>query len=352
MLFGSFQGVILIIALLRKSHRQNPSNAILVAFVSTVSVLLIFVAFVGIGILPPGGQIGYLGDSVSLLYGPLFYFYLLRLLTYSRSKIRWHLVPFGLFILVNTLLFSITPESGLSSFHNTFYIVMSTGSLFQAMIYLILSWRLVRKYQQTAKNQLSFNAAIEYIRVLIGLTSLCLIVFLTNYFSQQLSVPTPFSFMTYELGWLLLAFITFILAYYTIGQPEIFRLSIKLPVQGETVAPAEIQSLLKKLEECLSTEKPYLDSELTLEGLAKKVGSRKELLSKAINQGLGINFYRLINGHRIRAFEELAMNPANDHLTHLALALEAGFRSKTTFYKAFKELKETTPSAYLKTLAG
>lgn len=352
MLFGSFQGLILIIALLRKSHHQNPSNAILVAFVSTVSVLLVFVAFVGMDILPSTGRIGYLGDSVSLLYGPLFYFYLLRLLTYSKSKIHWHLVPFVLFVVVNTLLFSLTPKSELSSFHNTFYTVMSTGALFQAMVYLIMGWKLVRKYQQVAKNQLSFNAAIEYISVLIGLTSLCLLVFLINYFSQLLSVAMPFSFMSYELGWLLLAFITFMLAYYTISQPEIFRLSIKPPSQSETLVHADLQLLLKKLEDCLLTDKPYLDPELTLEALAKKVGSRKELLSKAINQGLGTNFYRLINDHRIRAFEELAVDPANNHLTHLALALEAGFRSKTTFYKAFKELKETTPSAYLKTLAG
>lgn len=350
MLFGTFQGGILIIALLRKNPGQNPSNRILTAFVGSVSLLLAFVALGGMGILSTAPRLGYLGDSVSLLYGPLFYFYLLRLLTPSKRKMHWHLAPFLLFVVVNTLVFSLSPESALEGFHSTFYIVMSSGSLLQVLVYLIFSWKLVRQYQQIAQSQLSFDAAVAYIRVLIGLTSLCVLVFTINYVSQLLSLTMPFAFMSYELGWLLLACITFVLAYYTISQPEIFRLNIKPLSQNQVVPDAEIGQLVKKLEDCLTAKRPYLDPELTLEELAKLVGSRKELLSKAINQGMGVNFYRLINDYRIKAFEELAKDPKNNHLTHLALALESGFRSKTTFYQAFKTLKQTTPSAYLKSL--
>ncbi|GAB5526520.1 MAG: hypothetical protein Roseis2KO_43920 [Roseivirga sp.] len=346
MLFAVLQGVILLLALANKRQRSIAANQVLTAFVSSICLLLLLVV---LSVEATWGRsVGYLSDSVGLLYGPLFYFYVLRLLTISGQKLWPHLAPFLLFVLLNTLWLLIEPAGIWVSVQTTFYSLMSAGSLLQIMIYLVLSWRIMLQYRQKIREQQSQYQTFRYLRVLVLIIFTCVLMFSINYISQLAGWSLPFAFLDYFIGWLLLSAFVFVLAYYAIRQPEIFRVNPVAKSQNDTVTDINISGLLEKLQHCLTKERPYRNPDLSLDDLARLVNCRKELLSKAINQGLSTNFYRLINEHRIGEFEMLAKDPSNAHLTHLALALEAGFRSKTTFYKAFRELKQVTPGAYLK----
>lgn len=348
MLFAVLQGVILLLALANKRQRSIAANQVLTAFVGSICLLLLLVVLSTEATW--GKSVGYLSDSVGLLYGPLFYFYVLRLLTISRQKLWPHLSPFLLFVLLNTLWLVIEPNGTWVQVQTTFYNLMSAGSLLQLMVYLVLSWRVVLQYGQKITEEQSQYQTFRYLRVLVLIIFTCVLMFSINYISQLAGWTLPFAFLDYFIGWLLLSGFVFVLAYYAIRQPEIFRVNPAVKSQNGTTSDINISSLLEKLQQCLTEERPYRNPDLSLDDLARSVDCRKELLSKAINQGLSTNFYRLINEHRIREFEMLAKDPANAHLTHLALALEAGFRSKTTFYKAFRELKQATPSVYLRSL--
>jgi len=348
MLFAVLQGILLLLALANKRQRSIPANQILTAFVAAICLLLLTVVLSSR--VAWGRSIGYLSDSVGLLYGPLFYFYVLRLLTLSQQKLWPHLIPFLLFVGINSIWLVVETSGFLSQVQSTFYSIMSAGSLFQAMIYLILSWRQLERYRVEVKQEQSRHQAFRYLRVLVFIILICVLMFTINYFSQLLNWTLPFSFLNYFVGWLLLSCFVFVLAFYAIRQPEIFRIDPRAKLANDAVPSFDMTPLIDQLNHCLENERPYLNPDLSLDDLARLVNCRKELLSKAINQGLSTNFYRLINEHRIMEFEALAKNPANAHLTHLALALEAGFRSKTTFYKAFRELKQVTPSTYLKSL--
>jgi AraC-like DNA-binding protein len=71
-------------------------------------------------------------------------------------------------------------------------------------------------------------------------------------------------------------------------------------------------------------------------------------LSQLLNQQLHITFYDYINQYRLEEVKQALWDPQEDHLTILALAFEAWFKSKSVFNEAFKKYTGITPSAYKK----
>ena len=71
-------------------------------------------------------------------------------------------------------------------------------------------------------------------------------------------------------------------------------------------------------------------------------------LSQLLNENLNQKFYDFVNGYRVEEAKRALFDPANDHLTILAVALEAGFSSKSAFNAAFKKFAGTTPSDFRK----
>ena len=86
------------------------------------------------------------------------------------------------------------------------------------------------------------------------------------------------------------------------------------------------------------------DPELSLPLLARRLGTNTGHLSRAINEGLGINFSTFVND--LRSHRVAAMIDAGRADDLFDLALEAGFSSKASFNRAFAASLGTTPSAY------
>jgi AraC-like DNA-binding protein len=89
----------------------------------------------------------------------------------------------------------------------------------------------------------------------------------------------------------------------------------------------------------------WCEPDLTLTELARRLGTNTAYLSRAVNEGLGMNFNAFIN--RMRAEEvarRLRADPAPRDL--LQLALDSGFSSKATFNRAFRAEFGVTPSEF------
>ena len=95
----------------------------------------------------------------------------------------------------------------------------------------------------------------------------------------------------------------------------------------------------------MENEKPYLDPKLTLSKLASMLGISSNHLSQVINQYEKVNFCDFVNKYRIEEFK--IQTKKNPHFNILALALEAGFNSKSAFNHIFKKHTGKTPSQYL-----
>jgi AraC-like DNA-binding protein len=104
--------------------------------------------------------------------------------------------------------------------------------------------------------------------------------------------------------------------------------------------------LLQELKNLMATERPYLDSRLTLAQLAEQLRISSNYLSQIINQQTGSNFFDYINSHRVEAAKEILADPARARVGVLTIAMDSGFNSKSAFYTAFKHHANMTPSQY------
>ncbi|WP_324678015.1 AraC family transcriptional regulator [Hymenobacter sp. GOD-10R] len=109
-------------------------------------------------------------------------------------------------------------------------------------------------------------------------------------------------------------------------------------------ADPELLRWTERLLEHMRAKRPYLAPELTLGELATQLRTNTSWLSRVINTGCGQNFNDFINEYRVQEAERKLRDPQLRHYTLLAVALESGFNSKSTFNRVFRKLRGTTPS--------
>jgi AraC-like DNA-binding protein len=108
-------------------------------------------------------------------------------------------------------------------------------------------------------------------------------------------------------------------------------------------AAIELKNNLLRL---MNKKKYYLNPELSLSQLAEELGIYKHYLTQVLNDELHLNFYDFVNNYRVEEIKELMKNPKYNHFTIFAIALEAGFNSKSAFNRIFKKATGLTPSQY------
>ncbi|MDZ7740555.1 MAG: helix-turn-helix transcriptional regulator [Bacteroidota bacterium] len=106
------------------------------------------------------------------------------------------------------------------------------------------------------------------------------------------------------------------------------------------------QELIHRLRSFVSTEKPYTKSDLSIGELAKSLHTSKRILSWLLNKKMNTNFYRLMNKYRVLEAKELLKRVEYRNLKMDEIARMAGFKSKSSFNNAFRELTGQTPSEY------
>ena len=105
--------------------------------------------------------------------------------------------------------------------------------------------------------------------------------------------------------------------------------------------------ILKNLNNFIFTQKGYGDTVLNLSILSNKLGISKRRTSTVIKSNYNKSFTEFVNDLRLE--EVLIAFKNNNHNKHtiVAVAIEAGFPSKSTFYRYFKKKMKVPPSEYL-----
>ena len=106
------------------------------------------------------------------------------------------------------------------------------------------------------------------------------------------------------------------------------------------------ENILRALTHVMETEKLFLDPELSLPKLSKKLFLSPNHVSQVINGKLNKAFLDYVNEYRLREAKRLLKAPESAHLSILGTAIDAGFSSKNSFYSAFKKYTGMTPSQY------
>ena len=125
-----------------------------------------------------------------------------------------------------------------------------------------------------------------------------------------------------------------------------------LPDADETSAdslrasqPQNLTTLLQK--RCIDTQL-YLQHDLTIQQLAKDIGTNRYYLSQYFSQQ-GVTYNDYINGLRIDHFVALYRETVTSRhpFTVKQLAQESGYRNYTTFSNAFKRRRGTNVTAWI-----
>ncbi len=104
----------------------------------------------------------------------------------------------------------------------------------------------------------------------------------------------------------------------------------------------------KELVRLLQEERLYRDEGLTLPSLAERLSISSHQLSWILNEELQLSFHSLINNYRIEEAKSRLSDPSFDKTPILQIALDAGFNTKASFNKTFKENTGMTPSQFKK----
>ncbi len=299
-------------------------------------------------------------DGFLLLYGPIIYLYTQGVI-FSDFKLSprslLHLIPFLLFtllVLTSEKISPITSEEILQNdFNWQFY--LGSGLLYMHFfIYLGLAYRLMRNYRQVIKNKYSQidQINLDWLSFSLNTFGLLTIVSLIHNFVTLTQDRSVFLITLVLLLFFIFYFVNRVVLK-ALRQPEIFAgisQSEVIKYQGSTLTANQVEEHKEKLLALIQRERPYLNPEISLAGLSKKLSLSPKHLSQVINQSFEKSFFDFINSFRVREVQRILKDSRDEKLTVLEAMYEAGFNSKSSFNTAFKKETGQTPTEFRKSL--
>ena len=119
----------------------------------------------------------------------------------------------------------------------------------------------------------------------------------------------------------------------------------------ELCSEDESAAISEKVKEILDAG-AFHDTHLSLNKLAKQLDIHPNRVSYVINHVYNESFCSLVNDYRLRYFQNRVEEGALITHSILELAMEAGFSSKSTFNRVFKEATGLSPSEYARRYKG
>lgn len=212
----------------------------------------------------------------------------------------------------------------------------------------IVVWIYARKllhFHQLWTEQSSRLNLLQYLR-LYGLCIFLLALTLLWAAGVVLNLPV---FATIEA---ILTVFLFVFGYVGYIDAAFFTLPVLAgikPSEKPEFAHYDDERQLERLMVIFKEDAIYTQSKLNLEEVAGKLRLPPRYVSYLINTKCNSNFNNFINGFRVEEVIRKLNDPKEQHKTLLALALESGFNSKSTFNQVFKQHTGKSPSHYMMT---
>lgn len=226
------------------------------------------------------------------------------------------------------------------------YLTLSWVALFQSQIVLIKGWN---------------NPLKIWLVIILSVTTLTTASALLTFFSRNtlvynlhfsfpkglavgIGISVGFSFLYFMLTKPDLLFKFLVIHTKSKLNSKASKTSNKKVKHDESDSEKESMSFLTHI---MLHEKLFLNSEFDLNELAKRSNLTLNECSRIINKSQNISVRDWVNKYRIEYYVE-TFPKKSPTLTVDAIALEAGFSSRATFYRAFKKEKTMMPSDFFR----
>ena len=221
------------------------------------------------------------------------------------------------------------------------------AQLFLGALLMGITFLRTLKYRRN-QNRTSRNRNLDWINRI----SLFLVTSYTLMFLLLIADTDHFPF--YSFGTLIYAISLLIVLLSLFLVPFILYGSVPDPVLVKKTPTNSVKRLLteeelkfkERLEQYFEDENSYLSPGFRQQDLADQLDLSRNELSHLINKVFQKNYNQLLNEKRVEIAMRNLKNSKWEHLSLHGVAREVGFKSRTTFNKAFKQKTGLTPSEY------
>lgn len=367
-LFGAAQALLLACALFTTKRGNRTANRLLAAFAAAIALSIVGVAVNTTRAVLTFPHLMKIQQPIYFLGAPLLFLYVRALISSKPSferKDLLHFIPFVLCViyLLPYYFKSGADKLGSGSAYNSaygvrWYGIRSGALLLQFLIYLGLIILMLAHYKRSAKERSPATAKTVLFQIRFLLITF-LSVWVIGVLHYTISLISLAYYRTVETDLIIPLCLTgfvYALAYLGLRKPEVLAATSEpapaKKYEKSVLTPERSERYVKKLLHFMETEKPYTDSDLSLQKLAEKLAIPAQHLSRVINERLHQNFVDFINTYRVDEAKRRLGDPSKKHYSVLAIAEEVGFNSKSSFNFVFKKHANMTPSEFRKAANG
>ena len=367
LIIGAIQGFTLSFLIFQKG-RSLFANRFLYSLMIVFSATLVSLWLSDLGFYLTYPKMMFTFEGIQLVIFPLYFLYAKYLTGKSKkfNKIDWiHFLPFVIyklylipFYLMNQKEIFDFLNSSLISNYPLQYIIFNWILIFQGFIYLIFVIKRVKIRDEFIEDHFSSNYKIKldwlknasYLGILTTLVFMTenILLFINNSLSETFGLSSVVaSVYIYAIGYLGFSRSGVFTELESIEYKELEKGEFNADKYEKSgLSKEKADEYYQKLILLMDEEKIFNQNKLTLSELAEFIPISSHNLSEVINTKTKMNFFDFINRYRIEEVKKEIVKPENDNLTILAIAMDAGFNSKSSFNTLFKKYEKVTPSEY------
>jgi AraC-like DNA-binding protein len=363
-LVGSLQGLLLAGVLF--SQRSNrTANRLLGALMLAFTLYLAASVYYATGLLKVYSQFFGVSYLMPWLFGPLVYLYAVTASDRARRLRKADVLHFAVPAVVLVVLAPFYMMSGPEKIALFDRIVggdvprnmriVDPTKYASGIVYSVATLLYLRRHRRTVEENYSNTARVN-LRWLLWFAGAAAVIWSL---ATTMRITDFGEHLRDEHISLAVAVLIYAIGYMGLKQPEVFRYqTAEMPIPSAQTAPegvryersglgdSEARELAAALRHEMDEAQPWRDSELTLADLAGRLATSPHKLSEVLNAQVGQTFYDFVNGYRVREVQRRIEAGDATRLKILAIAMDAGFASKSTFNQAFKKHARATPSEF------
>jgi AraC-like DNA-binding protein len=385
-LVGALQGLLLTGVLVAQRNNRT-ANRLLAALMAAFTIYLASTVYYGAGVVRHFPHLFGISYQMPWVFGPLVYLYAVaasdRSWQFERRTLL-HFVPVAINTIATSPYYFMSADAKLAMLDRWIageiplqLVILDPFKYVSGLGYTIATVLYLRRHRRQVEHSYSNTTRVN-LNWLLALTASAGGIWVL---ATALNIADVAALLRDEHISLAMAVLVYAIGYMGLRQPEIFRyetaeypvpevlrqsptppapppdeapLDVAPPVEFSPVSryersglgEFEAQRLKAALIAIMDEEQPWKESDLTLADLAIRLESTPHKLSEVLNAQVGQTFHDFVNGYRVRDVQRRIEAGEARARKMLALALDAGFASKSTFNQAFKKHTSQTPSDF------